>query len=472
MFSGQKRPNAGKKGRSIPKTLGVPLALVLVFLTTLAVMRVQAGQRSGRGQTPLLAVDPGPRGGPPGAGQFIRGLTANQTSAAQLGQTQFQSPHTVTGTGKIGLGPRFDSNSCSSCHSTPAVGGSAPSANPLFAVYQLNGAQNSMPFFETSSGPPLTARFPFQSDLITPDGNVHQLFVITGRTDAGNCGIAQPDFVTAAAQGNLSFRQPSPTFGVGLVELLLDSDILANMNANKTRKQALGISGHPNIAEDGSIARLGWKAQDRSALIMAFEQFNVEMGVTSEDLPNELDETPGCVLNPVPEDHTNFSAKTLPTFPGDSERLAIFMRSLDRPTPAAPNPSTRNGQIQFNNIGCVLCHTQSFTTPLTSVRALSNIKANLFSDLLVHHMGPCLADNIVQGIAKGDEFRTAPLWGSGKRIFFLHDGRTTDIVQAVENHFCTGNSQYPDSEANAVINSFNALSPKNQQDLINFLRSL
>ena len=194
--------------------------------------------------------------------------------------------------------------------------------------------------------------------------------------------------------------------------------------------------------------------------------------MTSEDLPNELDETPGCVLNPVPEDHTNFSAKTLPTFPGDSERLAIFMRFLDRPTPAAPTPSTRNGQVQFNNIGCALCHTQSFTTPPAFVKALSKIKVNLFSDLLVHHMGPCLADNIVQGVAKGDEFRTAPLWGVGKRIFFLHYGRTSNIVQAVENHFCAGNSQYPDSEANAVINSFNALSATNQQDLINFLRSL
>src|SRR2546426_1207950 len=352
--------------------MGVTLALVLLCLSTLAVVRGHAGQRSGSRQKPFLAVDPGPRGGPPGAGQFIVGLTPNQTAAAQLGQTQFQSAHSVTGTQEIGLGPRFDSNSCSSCHSTPAPGGSAPATNPLFGVYQLNGAQNSMPFFETSSGPPLTARFPFQSDLVTPDGNVHQLFVITGRTDAGNCGIAQPDFVTAAAQGNLSFRQPTPTFGVGLVELLLDSDILANMNANLSKKQVRGISGHPNIAEDGSIARLGWKAQDRSALIMAFEQFNVEMGVTSEDLPNELDETSGCVLNPVPEDHTNFSAKTLPTFPGDSERLAIFMRFLDRPTPAAPTPSTSNGQVQFKQY---------------RMRAVSHA--------IVHH-APCLCEGIEQ----------------------------------------------------------------------------
>jgi CxxC motif-containing protein (DUF1111 family) len=87
-------------------------------------------------------------------------------------------------------------------------------------------------------------------------------------------------------------------------------------------------------------------------------------------------------------------------------------------------------------------------------------------------MGPCLADGIVQGTAQGDEFRTAPLWGVGQRIFFLHDGRTSDIVQAIENHLCVANSQYRASEANAVITSFNALSASNQQDIINFLRSL
>ena len=87
-------------------------------------------------------------------------------------------------------------------------------------------------------------------------------------------------------------------------------------------------------------------------------------------------------------------------------------------------------------------------------------------------MGPCLADNVVQGNVQGDEFRTAPLWGVGQRIFFLHDGRTTNIVQAIEAHSCAGNSQYPPSEANAVVSAFNALSATNRQDLVNFLRIL
>jgi len=97
---------------------------------------------------------------------------------------------------------------------------------------------------------------------------------------------------------------------------------------------------------------------------------------------------------------------------------------------------------------------------------------NLFSDLAVHQMGPGLADDILQGGARGDEFRTAPLWGLGKRIFFLHDGRTTDLEVAIQAHSSGGNSQFGPSEANSVINNFNRLSDSDQQDVLNFLRSL
>jgi CxxC motif-containing protein (DUF1111 family) len=79
---------------------------------------------------------------------------------------------------------------------------------------------------------------------------------------------------------------------------------------------------------------------------------------------------------------------------------------------------------------------------------------------------------VSQGNATGDQFRTAPLWGAGQRINFMHDGHTKDIVQAIEDHFSLGNGTYPNSEANQVINNFNALSQQNQQDLVNFLRSL
>jgi CxxC motif-containing protein (DUF1111 family) len=96
----------------------------------------------------------------------------------------------------------------------------------------------------------------------------------------------------------------------------------------------------------------------------------------------------------------------------------------------------------------------------------------LFSDLALHNMGPGLADDIVQGLAAPDEFRTAPLWGLGQRIFFLHDGRTSDLLQAIQAHRSNGNRTFGPSEANTVIDRFNALTPARRQDMLNFLRSL
>jgi CxxC motif-containing protein (DUF1111 family) len=422
------------------------------------------------------AVDPGPRSGPAAAGGKIAGMTANQS-------TEFISFKSLFGevndpTQPFGLGPGFDSISCSNCHAFPATGGSSPASNPLLNVYQLNGATNTLPFFITSSAPVVVARSPFQADGVTSDGHVNQLFTIAGRSDAAGCTAVQPDFASLAAANNLIFRQTTPVFGSGLMELIQNSDIIANMNANVTLKQSLGISGHTNIARDGTIMRFGWKAQARSLALFSGEAYNIEEGVTSELSPNEINQTPGCVINAFPEDHTFFDllADNLPPaseYPGEPpSSLPNFMRFLAAPTPVKPNADTTNGQTQFNNIGCVLCHTTSFTTPATSVAALSKITANLFSDLLVHHMGSCLADNVLQGSAQGDEFRSAPLWGIGQRLFFLHDGRTSDIVQAIEAHSCAASGKYGPSEANAVITSFNALSQTNQQAIVDFLRSL
>jgi CxxC motif-containing protein (DUF1111 family) len=147
------------------------------------------------------------------------------------------------------------------------------------------------------------------------------------------------------------------------------------------------------------------------------------------------------------------------------------MQFLDQPTPSTTTPggaaSIANGRRLFSAIGCAVCHTPSLTTQPSHLTAgLGNAKANLFSDLEVHHMGTRLADNVGQGGAGGDEFRSAPLWGVGQRIFLLHDGRTTNILDAIEAHEGNG------SEANTVENNFNNLTVSQQQDLVNFLRSL
>jgi CxxC motif-containing protein (DUF1111 family) len=440
-------------------------------------------------------VDPGVRGGAPGAGIALSGLSPDETAFFQDGLTRFVEIESVTGGQNNGLGPRFNSNSCQSCHAQPSVGGSSPTANPSIAIATLNGAKNVVPWFIVQNGPIREARFKQNPDG-TNDGSVHDLFVITGRSDAVGCNIAQPNFLPAGnpltgqnGNPNIIFRIPTPVFGAGLIEAIPDSAILANMNANSNVKKPLGISGHPNAhlsgnanhsANDGTITRFGWKAQNKSLLMFAGEAYNVEMGITNQLFPQERDETPGCVLNPTPEDTLNFTTPSSPTanqntaVVSDIEAFADFMRILAPATPAPDTPSIVNGRAAFATTGCVFCHTQSFTTGKaiasgSSTRpslALSNQPVNLWSDLLVHHMGEGLADGITQGGAGPDEFRTAPLWGVGQRVFFLHDGRTTDLVKAIEAHDSRG------SEANTIIGRFNGLSISQQQDIINFLRSL
>ncbi len=440
-----------------------------------------------------VAKDPGVRGGSPGAGGPLNNLTADETAFFQDGANRFAEVEVVAGGANNGLGPRFNSNQCLSCHAQPAPGGSSLAQNPLIAVATLSGAKNVVPWFITPNGPVREARFKRNPDG-TNDGEVHDIFVITGRTDAPGCDIAQPDFLPAGnpatGQGgnpNIIFRIPTPVFGAGLIEAIPDSAILANMQANASEKAALGISGHPNAhlsgnanisANDGTITRFGWKAQNKSLIMFAGEAYNVEMGISNQLFPQERDETPTCLFVPSPNDTLNFTTATTgatnPAVISDIEAFADFMRMLAPPTPAPSTPSTANGRAAFIKVGCAHCHTPSFTTgksiasgsSISPSVAMSNQAANLFSDLLVHHMGKGLADGITQGSAGPDEFRSAPLWGVGQRVFFLHDGRTTDLLEAIEDH------KSPGSEASKVIDQFNRLKIQEKQDILNFLRSL
>ena len=463
---------AASSHRNPERLLILRSLFLIVFLLTFVF--VLQGQNA--------AHDPGPRTGSPNAGNAINGLTASQQSYFTDGQTRFQNVETVTGGKNIGLGPTFNSNSCSSCHAQPSVGGTSPSVNPQIAVASLEGASNSIPSFITLNGPVREARFKFATDssgrvTSTLDGGVHGLFTIAGRSDATSCQMPQANFERMLNENNVSFRIPTPTYGEGLIESISEDAIVANQLAASGVKENLGVSGVPNRSgNDGSITRFGWKAQNKSLLMFAGEAYNVEMGITNEIFPNERGypghQIPaGCMINPTPEDSTNFDVTSTVAGPSDIVAFANFMRFLDQPAPActgtACSQSIQNGRNLFTNVAkCSACHTPSMTTGTSYVPALSNVQANLFSDLLIHHMGSGLADGVSQGGAGPDQFRTAPLWGLGQRLFFLHDGRTSDLMQAIEDHASSG------SEASSVIRIFNGLSENQKQDLLNFLRSL
>ena len=488
--------------------------------------------------------DPGTRGGGPGAGGSQDGLGTTEQQYFEASKGVFSEVDAVP----EGLGPRFNLDSCAGCHAFPTVGGTSPPTNPQVALATAMGAKNTVPSFITANGPIREARFVRNPDG-SPDGSVHALFVISGRSDAPGCNITQPNFAQQVARNNVVFRIPTPTYGLGLVENVPDSALQASFTASAQQRRSLGISGHFNInGNDTTIARFGWKAQNKSLLLFSGEAYNVEMGITNDLFQNERDGDPNCQFNATPESGIPLEAEDTGSpsgnFQSDIELFSSFMRLLAPPAPAgaattpvaqaagASDPTTgtagqtaaaagqttgtassttpvastastmmasaaadvssvmpaaagstpaqtsttttttsstatvaRGAQV-FTNIGCQACHTKSFTTAKSQRTGQSNVTIQPFSDFAVHDMGSGLADGVTQGTANGNEFRTAPLWGVGQRIFFLHDGRTNDLSVAIQQHASRG------SEANTVINNFNTLSPTDQQSLVNYLRSL
>jgi CxxC motif-containing protein (DUF1111 family) len=499
--------------------------------STTAATAAARGQNNGGGSSRGAPTDPGVRGGDPGAGGSLPGLNDVERQYFDVAKDVFQE----VDAGPDGLGPRFNLDSCSGCHSQPAIGGTSPATNPQVAVATLMGAKNVVPSFITANGPIREARFVRNRDG-SPDGGVHSLFVITGRSDAPGCNIAQENFAAEVARNNVVFRIPTPVFGLGLVENVSDGTLEASLAANAQQKRALGISGRFNRnGNDGTIARFGWKAQNKSLLLFSGEAYNVEMGITNELFQSERDSNPACQFKVTPNDSTPLvseeTASPSASFQNDIDLFAAFMRFSAPPTPASSTAtpvaqatgasnatadqttgaatgtstassatstvmasaaadvssamtaaagssaaqssssassgaSVARGSQVFSNVGCQACHTKTLTTEKSPLTGQSNVTIQPLSDFALHEMGTGLADGVSQGTANGNEFRTAPLWGVGQRIFFLHDGRTKDLHEAIQQHASRG------SEANTVINNYNLLARDDKQALINYLRSL
>jgi CxxC motif-containing protein (DUF1111 family) len=411
----------------------------------------------------LSLSDPGPRAGAPGAGFPYSKLNPHEISSYNQGFQHFIKSISVS----KGLGPTFNGNGCAMCHSQPSIGGSGtgmnnpeePHPNPMVALAKLDGATNSVPYFITLNGPVRVPRFLRNKDG-SPDGSVHGIYTIAGRKDAKGCRLKQTDFAQAMKEGNIALRIPTALFGLGLVENTPDETLRENLKATEKERTKLGIGGIFNIStNDNTITRFGWKAQNKSLLIFAAEAESVEEGVTNELFPNKRNEISGCALNPLPEDSSSETQSDLFNF-------ANFIRLSEPPKPTLQTESTKNGAKLFEKVSCVLCHTSTLRTGKSIYTGMSDVAYHPYSDFALHHMGSGLADGISQGTAGRDQFRTAPLWGVGQRLFFMHDGRTTDLLKAIQEH------SSPNSEADEVIKNFNSLDSPQKQDILNFLRSL
>jgi Tol biopolymer transport system component len=351
-------------------------------------------------------------------------LEPNDQARFELGSREFRAVETVAG----GLGPVFNATSCVACHSRPWVGGTSDTQVTRIANVGPGGFD---PLVD-EGGPVI------QTDGISVPG----------------CDV--PGEVVPASATLVTQRDVPALFGAGLIDLIPDDNILRFADADD--RNGDGISGRPNWV-GGRVGRFGHKAQIATLHEFAADAYVVEMGVTSPDRPDEVlpQGVPLCDPAEDPEDDGT-----------DVQRFVDFI-SLLAPLPAGEYPSkqvkreARTGRRLFRRARCQACHTERMRIPRSLLRPLGVKRVELYSDLLLHDMGPGLADGIEQEDATGSEFRTAPLWGVGWSAPYLHDGRAATLEAAILAH---------GGEAQTARDSFAALSATDRAAVVTFLRSL
>ena len=358
----------------------------------------------------------------------VSGLTGDQRARFTEGRTVFVEVEDASD----GLGPVFNANSCAACHNLGATGGGGDHVETRFGTTTA-GAFDPM----TSHGGSL-----IQTDGIGAQGAC--MFV----------GEVVPSEATIVAG-----RRTTPLFGLGLVDAVPDAEF-RGLAAYQARFQP-DIAGRPNIVTDvvtgqQAVGKFGWKSQVPNLVHFSADAYLNEMGITSPLFPTENCPQGDCSLlacDPVPDPEDDGT---------DVGLFHDFMQFL------APAPRARVGSAElagaktFARIGCASCHAPALVTGPNAVAALSLRAFQPYSDFLLHDMGP-LGDGIEQGLARGGEMRTAPLWGLRYAGRLLHDGRATSIADAILAH---------DGQGRSARDRFVALGAAQQASLIAFLRSL
>jgi CxxC motif-containing protein (DUF1111 family) len=362
---------------------------------------------------------------PPEPGEPLLGLDTAQRDQFDRGKAIFNrvfQPET-------GLGPLFNANACGECHEDPVAGGVGDEVEVHATALRSDG---------------------FCDPLADLGGPVYQQQVTPALKNA--LGIDKepiPGGTTAQA------RRTSPDIlGFGLLDAVPDAAILAYADPDDRNHD--GISGRPNRFFDGRLGRFG-----RKALVPTLADFNegafpVEQGVTVPAVPDE-----GTVGGqPIPA-----GVDPLPEPELDAQSVALvnaFVRFLAPPSAPKLKGAARGGPELFDRIGCAACHVVRFKTGDSDLKALARREVAAYTDLLLHDMGPALAD-ICLGLAGPSEFRTEPLMGLRFSERFLHDGRAASIEEAIRLH---------GGESIASRDRFAALPPDDREALVAFLKQL
>ena len=330
---------------------------------------------------------------------------------------------------ETGLGPLFNANACAECHEDPAVGG----AGDEIEVHATA--------FDEQRG--------VCDDLSDQGGPVIQLHATPALAALGIDQEPFPPRATARA-----FRATPAIFGRGLLDAVPDAEILAH--ADPDDRDGDGISGRPNRTADGRVGRFGRKANFATLREFNSGAFLAEQGITNPEAPTEGTiggEPIPAGVDPVAD--PEIDQATL-------DQADAFVRFLAAPSPLRGGDNERHGSDVFSRIGCAACHVPTLRTGPSPIAALSNREFAAYSDLLLHDMGPDLAD-ICLGLAAPAEFRTEPLIALRFATHFLHDGRATTLDQALAQH---------GGEAAGARDRFKALSPADSAALLAFLKSL
>lgn len=363
----------------------------------------------------------------------LPGLTAAQRAAFARGDEAFAQAFSV----RDGLGPIFNQTSCESCH--PGDGRGSPRTHLVRFGYW-----DGLTF----------------DPLVSQGGPQLQEQAIPG---------VSPETLPAQANG-VSVRIGPPVFGLGLIEAIPDSVILAN--ADETDADVNGISGKPNMVSAPEfvgkgpgphLGRFGRKAGVAFLLQQVVTAYHQDIGITSDYLPAENIHPQAAV--PVRDDAPD------PELPAAVVQDVVFyLQTLAPPRRGEGSSEVAQGRQLFASVGCASCHVPSLQTGDHPIAALRNRSVELYSDLLLHDMGPELADGVYEGDATGTEWRTAPLWGLrlvreflGGNAAYLHDGRTSDLREAIRAH---------GGEAQNARDAFLQLTTQEQSSLIRFLESL
>lgn len=357
-------------------------------------------------------------------GDPVRGLTRDQRDLFDRGRVVFDSVFTP----ETGLGPLFNSIACGECHEDPVTG----------------GVGDEVELHASAFRPPVC------DPLVQEGGVVIQQHVTPALKAA--LGIDSEPFPPSAT--GRALRTSPVVFGRGLLDLVPDSAILSY--ADPADQNGDSISGRPNHFFDGRLGRFG-----RKALVPTLREFNdgafpIEMSVTNPASPSE--ETIGgnpipAGVDPLPEPEITQEATDL---------TDAFVRFLAAPTPLKANSAARRGRELFASLGCTGCHIPTLRTGDSPIAALRNQDVAAYTDLLLHDMGPDLAD-ICLTEATPSEFRTEPLIGLRVATQFLHDGRAKTLEQAIQMH---------GGEGSRARDGFLGLSETERAALIAFLKTL